>query len=260
MKKRLLTSLIILLLLGAACTPAPDISRDDKLATVVARTLTAQPKPTFTPIPTFTPRSAPMVTATNIPTDPSPHVDPSDGPVYIRTRAQNVNLRTNPGLLFKVSRVMAQGTRLQVLGLAPGGEWVSVLNDEGIVGWVGIDFVDEFRVDIFPTVEPRAVQSITGRVLDANGQPVSGIGFAILGGTESKPLRTDATTDFNGWFYAYLPLSATGVWTVSYVSVACTSNTMDLDCNCIQGLCGAPVPISMPVGLSVSGPITFSWK
>ncbi len=49
---------------------------------------------------------------------------------------QNVNLRTNPGTLFTVSRVMPQNTRLRLLGQAPGGEWLSVMNDEGIAGWV----------------------------------------------------------------------------------------------------------------------------
>ena len=253
MKKQTLIPLLILLLLGAACAPSPDLSRDDQLATIVALTLTAYPT---LPIPT----SISTSTATSVPTDASPPVVTASGPVTISTVVQNVNLRTGPGALFTVSRVMPQGTRLQVLGLAPGGEWVSVLNDEGIHGWVGIHVVEEFPVDGFPTVEPTDVKRITGRVLDENGGPVSGIGFAIQQQTAAKSLRTDAVTDAAGAFYAYLPQHLSGIWTVSLVSVACTSNTMDSDCNCLNGICGTSYPESATVSLPVTEPLTFTWK
>jgi len=258
MKKQTLSILIILLLLGAACTPPPTISKDDQLATIVARTLTAQP--VFTPIPTFTATPVPISTATSIPTDASPPVVTASGPVYVNTSAQNVNLRTQPGTLFPVSRVMSQGTRLQVLGLSPGGEWVYVLNDEGINGWVDISFVDAFPVEQFLTVEPGDVQRITGRVLDANGLPVSGIGFAILQQGASKSLRTDSVTDATGTFYAYLPKTASGVWAVSHVSTACTSNVMDANCNCLNGICGTAYPESTSISLPTNNPLTFIWK
>ena len=258
MKKQTLTTLIILLLLGAACTPPPAISRDDQLATIVARTLTAQP--VLMPIPIFTGTPIPTSTVISIPTDATPPVATASAPLYVNTSVGNVNLRTQPGTLFPVSRVMPQGTRLQVLGLSPGGEWVYVLNDEGIHAWVGLHVVDEFPVEAFPTVEPGDVQRITGRVLDANGLPVSGIGFAILGQGASNSLRTDSHTDATGAFYAFLPLSASGLWTVSHVSVACTSNTMDADCNCLNGLCGTAYPESISVSLPANAPLIFVWK
>jgi hypothetical protein len=253
MKKQTLIPLMILLLLGAACTPSPTLSRDDQLATIVALTLTAQPT---LPIPT----SIPTSTATSIPTDASLAMVTPSGPVTISTVVQNVNLRTGPGTLFTVSRVMPQGTRLQALGLSPGGEWVYVLNNEGINGWVGIWVVEEFPLDGFPTVEPTEVKRITGRVLDPNGLPVSGIGFAIQQQTGSKSLRTDAVTDAAGTFYAYLPQHLSGIWTVSHVSVACTSNTMDENCNCLNGICGSPYPESATVSLPATDPLTFTWK
>ena len=257
MKKQTLIPLMILLLLVAACTPSPTLSRDDQLATIVALTLTAQPT---LPIPTFTETPDPTSTVMSIPTDAGPPVVTPGGPFYINTIVQNVNLRTQPGTLFPVSRVMPQGTRLQVLGLAPGGEWVSVLNDESIRGWVGTHVVDEFQVEGFPTVEPTDVQRLTGRVLDPNGLPVSGIGFAIQQQTASKTLRTDAHTDASGTFYAFLPRNLSGLWTVSHVSVACTSNTMDADCNCLNGLCGTAYPESASVSLPANAPLIFVWK
>jgi hypothetical protein len=257
MKKRILSSLVLLLLLGTACTPSGALPKEDQLATIVASTLTAQP--VFTPIPTFTAMPVPTSTATSIPTDASPPVVTASGPLYIHTAAQNVNLRTQPGTLFPVSRVMAQGTRLQVLGLSPGGEWAYVLNEEGINGWVDISFVDAFPSEQLLTVEPGDVQRITGRVLDANGLPVHGVGFAIVQQTASKSLRTDAVTDATGTFYAYLPLTASGVWTVSYVSLDCKSNAMDANCNCLSNVC-SPDPVSIPVSLPVNVPLNYTWK
>ena len=257
MKKQTLIPLISLLLLAAACTPSPTLSRDDRLVTIVARTLTAQPTQ---PVPSFTETPVPTATLISLPTDASPPVLTPSGPLYVSTSVQNVNLRTQPGTLFPVSRVMPQGTRLQVLGLSPGGEWVYVLNDEGLNGWVGVWVVDKFPVQDFPTVEPGDVKRITGRVLDPNGLPVSGIGFAIEQQSASKTLRTDAISDASGTFYAYLPLSASGLWTVSHVSVACTSNSMDADCNCLNGICGASYPESATVSLPASEPLTFTWK
>ena len=70
---------------------------------------------TFTPIPTFTQQPLiPTKAVTQIPT-----ATPQQGPYvpyYVTTSADNVNLRTQPGTLFPVSRLLANGTRLQVMG------------------------------------------------------------------------------------------------------------------------------------------------
>jgi len=248
--------LILLLILFAACTPSETLSRDDRLATIVVKTLTAQPA-VSTPLPILTETPAPTL---SIPESVVPTIATLDGPVYVRTIAQNVNLRTLPGTLFQVSRVMPQGTRLQVLGLSPGGEWVRVLNEEGINGWVGIHVVEDFHLEQFPIVEPEDVNRVRGRVLDENGQPVSGIGYAIEQQNASNTLRTDAVTGADGMFYAYLPQSYSGVWTVSHISVSCTSNTMDADCNCLNGICGTSYPVSATITLPVNEPLSFIWK
>jgi hypothetical protein len=176
---------------------------------------------------------------------------------YVYTQAQNVNLRVNPGRLFKVSRVLAQGTRLQLLGVAPGGGWLNVVNDEGVIGWVGVDFVSGgFDGPPSPVVTPKDVLVVTGTVLDANGSPVNGIGFAVEQGGQ----RDDASTDATGTFYAFLPTKLPGAWTVSFISVACTSNTMDANCNCLGGVCGKPQPETVTVTVPMSAPLSFVWK
>ena len=254
MKKQTLYIFVIMLVLSRiaiACSAPPSISKEDQLATIVASTLTAQPID-FTAIPTFT--------ATSLPTVVNNAVATVSGPFYITTRAQNVNLRTQPGTLFPVSRVMSQGTRLQVLGFSPGGEWVYILNDEGINGWVDKNFVDEFPVEQFPSVEPGDIQRISGRVVDANGLPIRGIGFAIEQTTASKSLRTDSVTDAFGTFYAYLPKNLSGMWTISYISISSTSNAMTPECLADTNACGRPEPISVTVTLPVNTPLNFVWK
>ena len=254
MKKQTLsifTVLLALYILTIACNAASAIPKEDQLATIVAGTLTAQPV-TFTPIPTQISKSVPTVAVNAFVT--------ASGPIYISTLAQNVNLRTQPGTLFPVSRVMSQGTRLQVLGLSPGGEWVYILNDEDINGWVGKSFVSEFPAGQVPSVEPGDIQRITGRVVDVNGIPISGIGFAIEQATASKSLRTDSVTDISGTFYAYLPKSSSGEWRVSYTSISSTSNAMTAECLANTSACGQPEPASATVILPGDTQLNFVWK
>lgn len=170
---------------------------------------------------------------------------------------ENVNLRVNPGTLFQVSRVMPQDTRLQLLGRAPGGEWLKVVNDEGIDGWVSVNVVKGgFDGPPPPVVEPIDVLRVSGLVVTELGTPVSGIGFSISQGARN----TVATTDENGIFYAYLPPNLTGTWSVEYMSIACTSNTMDANCNCVGALCGTAEPPKQDVQLPQADALRFLWK
>jgi SH3-like domain-containing protein len=224
---------ILLVLLSLACssqvtvfaTPAPPNVETLVAGTLVVLTENA-PKITNTSVPTLT----------SVPASATPD---EFGGIYVYTTVENVNLRTNPGTLFTVSRVMPQGTRLQLLGRAPGSEWLNVQNDEGVVGWVNVN-----------------VLIVAGSVLTESGTPVSGIGFAVYQGSR----RTDAMTNADGQFYAFLPPSMSGVWTVEYASVACTSNTMDSSCNCIGGRCGSANPASASVQLPQVEPLGFVWK
>lgn len=215
---------------------------------------------TFTPIPTFTRQpSIPTKAVAQVPT-----ATPNQGPYvpyYVATSADNVNLRTLPGTLFPVSRLLANGSRLQVLGHTPGGQWLYVLTDSNIYGWVLVSLVNGGQDSgPSPLVTPGNVQLIKGQVLDLAGVPVTGIGFAITQGTGPKAPRSDAATDSTGQFYAYLPLSATGSWLVSYVSVACTSNTMDANSNCASGRCGKADPDNQAIILPYNGTLQFTWR
>jgi hypothetical protein len=214
----------------------------------------------FTPIPTLT--------HVTVPSTQNAHVIPTFTPVrgpyipyYVTTSADNVNLRTEPGTLFPVSRLLANGTRLQVQGHAPGGQWLYVLTDSNIYGWVLVFLVNGgYEGGPSPVIQPKNIQVVKGQVLDLSGVPVSGIGFALTQGTGPNAPRSDASTDSSGVFYNYLPQTFSGPWNLSYVSVACTSNTKDAKCICIGGVCGRADPDSQVITLPYSGTLQFTWK
>lgn len=254
---RVFSLLLLLTTLAAGCAAAPELSNADLLSTVVAQTLTAAP-PTVLP-PTL---ALPQIVTAEPPAVPEASSTPEAAGVrYVYTDADNVNLRVLPGTLFKVSRVMAKGSRLQLVGAAPGGEWLNVLNDEGINGWVGADLVTGgFDGPPPPLVTPQDVLIVSGRVTDVNGNPISGVGFAVIQKTGSGASRGDGITDATGTFYVFLPASVAGNWSVEFVSVSCKSNRMDANCQCFDGVCGKPDPQAIEVGLPLPAPLSFTWK
>ncbi len=181
----------------------------------VARSATPDfptPSLSFTPISTFTPPPSVFPVPIDTATAPTSAI----GTFYAEATADNVNLRTQPGTVFPVRLLLAKGTHLQILGHAPGGEWLYVQTDSEITGWVLYWLVrGGHDGGATPLVEPQNVQLIKGRIVDRTGMPViSGIGFAVAQGTGPNAPRTDATSDSKGEFYAYLPASANGLWYV----------------------------------------------
>ncbi len=174
--------------------------------------------------------------------------------------ANNVNLRTGPGTVFPVSRLLMLHTRLELLGHAPGGEWLYVRTETNIYGWVLNWLVTGGQANASTAlIQPEDVQVVHGTVVDKSGVPVSGIGFAVTQGISPNGQRTDATSDATGQFYAYLPASTGGTWYVTYVSVACSSNTMDASCNCI-GTCGTADPQRVAINVPSQSTLHFVWK
>lgn len=230
-----------------ACAPAAPTPAAGEVQTVVAVTFTAMTA--SAPTPTSLPPTA---------TEERP--GEAFKAYQVQTITQNVNLRVGPGMLFKVSRVMAQGTTLEVSGRSPGNEWLYVKNQEGIFGWVGAYLVEGgSEGPPAPFVEPGDALRVSGVVKTELGTPVSGIGFALTQ-AGSNTRRTDAMTDEEGRFYAFLPSTLTGTWVVDYVSVACMSNTMDANCNCKSGTCGEAFPRSIEITLPTAGDLNFVWK
>jgi len=236
-----LTALIALLLLTACGTqppPSPEVPLPIASPSALPATWTPSPPPTETPLPSPTPFQ----------------------PFEAKALTANLNLRANPGYLFTVLQMLEKDTPFQVLAKAPGGEWIYVELADGKTGWVFAQLIaTDQDLQQAPIREPEDVQLITGTVKNANGQPINGIQFMIQGAGASAP-RTDALTDANGVFYAFLPAASAGKWYVSFTAVSCTSVTMDKDCNCLNGVCGTIDPVMKNVTLPQTEPLEFLWQ
>ncbi|HLF74378.1 MAG TPA: hypothetical protein VI524_08535 [Anaerolineales bacterium] len=184
-------------------------------------------------------------------------------PFTIRNTVENTVLRAGPSSLFTAKTALAQNTDLVVIGIAPGGEWVFVITPLDSTGWIFAGLLETSpQLKTAPVIQPADLQVVRGRVLDAEGAPVDGIQFAVIegAGETGSPPRVDATTDAEGIFYAFLPLTATGAWTVGLTAVACTSSQMGPNCECPSGGCGTSEPASKTVTLPTEEIIQFTWK
>jgi hypothetical protein len=240
---RLIITSIAVLVLASACT-GQGIPTDLPTKTQEA----AQ-----TEVVESTPTQPPVVSTQNT---PRPYV-----PFFVTNTVENLVLRANPGYLFEAKTTLAPDTRLLVLGRAPGDEWIFVQTPFERTGWVYTELLE--RTDQYeraPVIQPADMQIVVGQVLDTGGKPVTGIQFAFVQGTTGTPPRNDATTDELGIFYAFMPLTASGTWTVSFTAVHCTSNTMDANCQCLGGICGKPDPEVTSISLPTEESLKFTWK
>jgi uncharacterized protein YgiM (DUF1202 family) len=152
-------------------------------------------------------------------------------PFVATTNAQNVNLRVNPGYLFPVFSVLAQGTQFSVTGRTPGNDWYFGTTGDGKNGWILGSLLDS-PVDLLeaPLIEPGDVLIIRGYVHDGEGKPINGVQMTITEGIKLVDKRNDAVTDADGRFYFFMPRNTSGVWQVQRTAVFCESVVMDENC------------------------------
>jgi hypothetical protein len=174
---------------------------------------------------------------------------------------EGAKFRTGPGTLFPAGSLLSQGAVLTVLGRSPGDEWVYVRSGTGSRGWIFAQLIQpEKDLKTAPAAEPQEAQVVRGWVVDTSGQPVNGIAFSLTQGSGDKALRTDATTDSTGFFYAYFPASASGTWTVTYTAISCSSRLMDASCKRKDANSGTISPSSLPVNLPTDQVLAFKWE
>ena len=232
-------------------------------ASAISSNAPSVPLPTEAiPASTSTPSLVSLSTASPSAT-PTP-IPATFAPFYASPWADNVALRSNPGYLFPRLGLLKKGENLLVLGRSHGDEWLLVQTPNNQTGWIFIQLVDEHgnEMSSVPYVQPPSVQVVRGEVHNSQGLPISGIQFSFVQGTGNNPPRNDTVRDANGIFYAFMPPTAIGVWTVNYTAVSCTSNTMDTGCNCLNGACGKPYPDLMNVTLPLGNdpPLEFVWR
>ena len=250
MKTKTFITVILSILLTSSCTypltstPIVEVSEPEPVQA------TSTPETVLT-APPATPEVAPIEPAVA-----SPYI-----PFHVVTQVDNLVLRANPGPLFEAKTTLPNASRLLVLGRAPGGEWLLVQTPLERTGWVFAQFVtSEGDLSLVPFIQPADMQIVRGRVMDENGNPITGIQFAVVQDKAGSPPRNDAITDETGMFYAFMPVNTTGTWAVSFTAITCTSNVMDKDCKCLNGVCGGPTPASISVTLPLEQSLEFLWK
>jgi len=241
--------IVALLLLLSACQKAP--------AATPTATVTASPTATATPVP---PTATPTLTPTATITPTSTAFIPFQ--VYLSS-ANNANLRSGPGNYFPVLRVLTQKSSLTLLGRSPGGEWYYLQVTETLKGWVfGKLLQQDPSLLQAPLVEPEGAKLIHGRVLDGAGTPIRGIGFGVTRRAYPTDPGNPVVTDSSGEFFAYLPGTAGGVWTVTFTTAACDSNVWaDAGCKKYkEGYQGILSPLAKDVRLPQTEVMEFTWK
>jgi uncharacterized protein YraI len=200
---------------------------------------TAAPQSSSTPLPAATVQLVPNQPAT--------------------ITAQAVNLRQGPGTLFTRLGQLAEGTKVTVIGKAPGDDWLYVDTGDR-QGWVSVAFTSLFdlsKMASVPVYETGDVLVIRGRVAEDDGMPLAGIEFAVFqGSADSNPPDTRAHSLADGTFYLYLPHGSTGTWRVSLTAVDCKSPIVDENCRFL----GAFMPRIMDVTLPAEKVIEFQYS
>jgi uncharacterized protein YgiM (DUF1202 family) len=201
--------------------------------------------------------SLPALTPT-VSTSPTPFTS-----FTVKPGVDNLNVRNNPGYLFDALMVSQQTDTLTVLGKAPGGEWINIQTADGVEGWVFAELLkSDVNLEQVPVREPKDVLLIKGRLLDVSGTPIQGAGFDVKQGADTNALSNPVVTDANGEFYAFLPSTSSGTWTISYTAIACKSNAWsDGSCSTYKaGYTGSVNPQTLTVSLPQSSPLAFTWK
>jgi hypothetical protein len=152
---------------------------------------------------------------------------------------------------------------LTLLGRSPGGEWFNLQVTGTLKGWVyGKLLQKDPNLQQAPVVEPEDVRLIHGRVRDGAGTPIRGVNFGVIRRAFPTDPGNPVVTDSAGEFFAYLPGSSGGVWTVTFTDVACDSNVWkDAGCKTYKdGYQGILSPLAMDVRLPQTDMMEFTWK
>jgi SH3-like domain-containing protein len=211
-------------LLLAGCGPQPTIEVAD----------TPQPSATMMPPTAAFTATLPPPTAT---VETSPTLEPTATPYPIATinaeiGVQNLNLRSGPSTIYAILGSYPEGTDVLVLSRVQGNEWVRVQMSDESTGWMAAELLDlGAAVQSLPLEEVTESIVVSGRVIDTQARPVSGVNVAVLQRLVDGSLRTDAVTGEDGYFYAYIPEQSAGIWEAQIVGVACESWIVDEDCN-----------------------------
>jgi hypothetical protein len=239
MKKWIILGSLAGAMMLSACVAEPNSTAQCPTITIA----TACPfVPTATPAPTSIPFASSLLPYSAI---------------SVKVNVESLNLRNGPGTIFSIRSTYNKDVVLWVYAKEPGDNWLFVRYFPDIFGWVDARFVTSVPdLEKIPAIIPSNVFTISGRVLDQNGKPAQYIQFAVIQGSGASAPRTDAQTNANGRFFAYLPDSQAGTWDVNFVAYGCGYG--------FSGSCnrsGTVFPETIRITLPPSNtPLEFIWN
>jgi|GEM_PF-477925 len=201
--------------------------------------------------PTANVAAAPTEASTAVPPTPEPETeteaeDPTPaptaaptavetGPLVATVNVDSLNLRSGPGTLFEVLSTLPLGSNVTALGTAPGSDWVEIETETGQTGWVFADLLtlDGELVEL-PRLAVPANLSITGKVIDQNGQGINGVQVEVIAQLFDFAVDFVTRSDTSGYFYTYFPPDTVGVWQVGIIGTDCDCRIVDGNCNVVE--------------------------
>ena len=211
---------LILVMLFSGCAQ-PEASPE------VAATQTnppTQPLPSQTLQPTFTHTPEPLPTET-----PTPHPVGTQAAVV---PVENLNLRAGPGTTYAILGSYPIDTQLTVLSRVPGDEWVRVQTSDEKTGWMSSALLGlGENAAYLPLEDVTDSIMVSGRVIDSTGKPVDKVNIAVIQRLKAGALRTDAISNADGYWYAYIPKESVGIWEAQVMGADCASWIYDSACN-----------------------------
>ena len=203
MRRNIKGLLLLLTLLISSCSPAAITPSPGDIQTAIAQTAAAQPTPSDTAVP-------PTATLDASPTPSSSPTPSRLSPVKATVNAASLNLRTGPSTLFAVTQTFEDGDTVSAEQRTEDNQWVKieVLDEDGslVTGWMATLYLSFARdIGILPIAEFPQDQVLRGRVKDTDGNPIPGIGVAVIYRQNNLELRTDVQSDDAGKFITFIP-------------------------------------------------------
>lgn len=186
-----------------------------------------------------TPQSSTPQPEATLAETPIPTAQP-DYMIPVSVELNGLILRGGPGTLFSQLATFALGTQVQTLGMVPDGTWIKVrapLSDGGTIdGWMFAQYLDLTQLEVaLPLEEMSPQNTVSGVVVDSEGNPVDDVRVSVVIETENGELRDESTTNRQGAFQVYYPFGLADSARVEVVAVNCNSRIAEYvaDAGCL---------------------------
>jgi SH3-like domain-containing protein len=214
---------------GAKSTPTP--AQETPVAGPVAA-------PTETPIP-------PTPTTENT---PEPTATPAPVVLEAEVNAATLNMRTGPSILHEILNQYQKGDTLQVIGTAPGRQWVKVLTKDNKTGWMLLaHLILKGEAYALPVLAINESLTAVGKVVDGSGKGVAGVQVALTRVGGAQAVRVDGISLEDGTVYIFAPVDYQGTWLANVIGAECTSQIVDKNCRFAGKFSPASgIPLKLP--------------